>query len=153
MTTTDILKDHSYSATIEVALSPQEVFANINDVSKWWTKDFEGQSTNLNDEFIICPDCGHYSKHKLVEVIPDKKVVWLVTDSKPDWVENDKYEWTNTKMIFEISPKGDMTELKFTHEGLVPGQECYTNCVEGWDMFIKGSLYNIMTESVVKSNI
>lgn len=147
------MKKQSYSVTLQVELSPGEVFAHINDVSRWWTKDFEGQSRKLNDEFIICPDCGHYSKHKLLEVIPGKKVVWLVTDSMPDWVEGDKFEWTNTTMFFEICPKGDMTELKFTHEGLVPGLACYSKCVEGWDMFIKGSLYKIMAENALKSYV
>jgi hypothetical protein len=142
--TTEV-NEQSYSATIEVALSPGDVFTKITDISKWWTKDIKGQTKLLNDEFIICSDCGHYSKHKLIEVIPDKKVVCLVTESKLDWVEKDKEEWTNTRMVFEIVPKGDMTELKFTHQGLVPELESYSNCVRGWDMFIKQSLYNFMT--------
>ncbi len=150
---TTATKNQNYSASIELALSPQEVFEHINNVSEWWTKDLQGQSTKLNDEFVVNHECGHYSKHKLIEVIPDKKVVWLVTDSKLDWVEKDKYEWTNTKVVFEIIPNGDITELKFTHEGLVPELECYTNCVGGWDMFVKGSLYNLMKESTVKSDI
>jgi hypothetical protein len=145
-------KNQSYSASIEVALSPQDVFEHINNVSEWWTKDLAGQSTTLNDEFVVNHECGHYSNHKLIEVIPNKKVVWLVTDSKLDWVEKDKYEWTNTKIVFDITPKGDITELKFTHEGLVSELECYANCVEGWDMFIKERLYNLMADAASKSN-
>jgi len=150
---TDILKDQSYSTTIEVAVSPQDVFTHINDVSKWWTEDIKGHSTKLNDEFIVTSDCGHSSTHKLIEVIPNKKVVWLVTDGKLDWVEKDKYEWVNTKIVFEITPKGDITELKFTHEGLVPEKECYSRCSQGWDMIIKERLYNLMMEDAGKSNI
>ena len=146
------MKNQSYSATIEVALSPKEVFTHLNDVSKWWgvvageiASEFEGQSTKLNDEFIIRFADMHYSKQKLIEVIPDKNVVWLVTESKLNWLENDKTEWTNLKMVFEITPKGSTTVLKFTHEGLVPEQECYSNCSLSWDMFIKDKLYNFMT--------
>jgi hypothetical protein len=142
---TTLVKDQSYSATIEVVLSPADVFAHVNDVSKWWTKDFEGQSTKLNDEFIIEHPGAHYSKQKLVELIPGKKVAWLVTESCLNWLEKNKGEWTNTKMVFEINPKGDSTKLGFTHQGLVPELECYSRCSQGWDIVVKEGLYGFMT--------
>ncbi len=145
-----LFNDQRYSATIEVALSPVEFFAHINDVSKWWTKDLKGQSAKLNDEFIVEHPGAHYSKQKLVEVIPGKKVVWLVTDSRLNWLEKNMGEWTNTKMIFEINSKGDSTELGFTHQGLVPELECYSRCSQGWDMVIKEGLYNFINDGARK---
>ena len=47
------MKNKNYTATIEVAQSPKEVFNAIKEVTKWWSKDFEGNSTKLNDEFVI----------------------------------------------------------------------------------------------------
>ena len=135
----------SYTATIELASSPEDVFNHIKDVSKWWSKDFEGSSANLNDEFVICHPDRHFSKQKLIEVIPGKKVVWLVTDSNLTWLEKDKHEWTNTKMVFELTTKGDKTVLHFTHEGLVPQKECYAKCQQGWNMVIKDRLFNFIT--------
>jgi hypothetical protein len=135
----------SFSTTIEVAKSPQEVFNCITDVTNWWSKDFEGSSKNLNDEFIIHHPGQHYSKQKLVEVIPDKKIVWLVTESTLYWIQNDKQEWTNTKMIFEITTAGNKTMLHFTHEGLVPEKECYTMCEKGWSTIIKNWLFHFIT--------
>ncbi|KAA9038366.1 hypothetical protein FW778_12395 [Ginsengibacter hankyongi] len=135
----------SFTATIEVAKTPQDVFNCINDVTKWWSKDFEGNSTKLNDEFIINHPKQHYSKQKLVEVIPGKKVVWLVTESKLDWLKNNTEEWTNTKMIFEISASGDKTVLDFTHEGLTPEKECYAMCEKGWSIIIKDWLFHFIT--------
>ena len=140
------MNDQSYSGTIEVTKSPKDVFDHINDVSKWWSKDFQGSSTKLDDEFVICHPDRHYSKQKLVEVIPNKKVVWLVTESKLNWLEKDKHEWTNTKMVFEITTKGDKTVLHFTHEGLVPEKECYAMCQQGWNMVIKERLFNLITD-------
>ena len=139
MTTTD------FTTTILVDQSPKEVFNAVNDVTKWWSKDFVGNSTKLSDEFIIDHPNQHYSKQKLVEVIPGKKVVWLVTESNLNWIANNKEEWTNTKMIFEISTKGDKTVLQFTHEGLVPEKECYTMCEKGWDIIIKDWLFHFIT--------
>src|SRR5204862_7449854 len=127
------------------AKSPQDVFNCIKEVTKWWSKDFEGSSQQLNDEFIIHHPNTHYSKQKLVEVISNKKIVWLVTDSTLHWLQNNKHEWTNTKMIFEINAKDDKTILHFTHEGLVLGKECYERCSKGWNMVIKDRLSNYLT--------
>lgn len=135
----------SFAATIEVTKSPNDVFNCICNVTKWWSTDFEGNSTKLNDEFIINHPNQHYSKQKLVEVIPGKKVVWLVTESKLDWLKHNKEEWTNTKMIFEINTKGDKTILHFTHEGLTPEKECYAMCEKGWSLIVKNWLYHFIT--------
>jgi len=139
------MTNKSYTATIEVARSPEDVFSHLNEVSKWWSKDYEGSSARLNDEFVICHPNRHYSKQRLVEVIPNKKLVWLVTDSKLDWVEKDKNEWTNTRMVFEITTNNDKSVLQFTHEGLVPGKECYGMCEKGWNMVIRERLFNFLT--------
>jgi hypothetical protein len=72
--------------------------------------------------------------------------VWLVTESTLDWLQKDKHEWKNTKMIFEIVPKGDKTVLHFTHDGLVPEKECYLLCHEGWNTVIKDYLFYFITE-------
>jgi len=134
----------SFSATIETTKSPQVVFNAINDVTNWWSKDFEGNSTKLNDEFIINHPNQHYSKQKLIQVVPSKKIVWLVTESKLNWLKNNTEEWTNTQMIFEISTKDDKTILHFTHDGLTPEKECYAMCEKGWDMIIKDWLFHLI---------
>ena len=136
------MEDKSCTVTIIVDKPAKTVFNCLKDVSKWWTTDFDGNSSALFDEFVICHPGRHYSKQKLVEVIPDSKIVWLVTDSTLDWLETDKHEWTGTKMIFELTPAGNQTQLDFTHEGLVPAKECFTLCEKGWNMVIRERLFN-----------
>jgi hypothetical protein len=139
------MKQQDYKVSITVNTTAQEAFKNVNSVSKWWTDDLEGSSQNLNDEFTVRFADIHVSKQKLVEIIPDKKVVWLVTDSKLNFIE-DKHEWTNTKISFEIFSHDNKTQINFTHFGLVPEVECYHSCVKGWDHYIKGSLFKLLTE-------
>lgn len=63
-------------------------------------------------------------------------------ESKLNWLEKDQQEWTNTKMIFEITTKGECTVLHFAHDGLIPEKECYARCAQGWNMVIKDWLFN-----------
>lgn len=72
-----------------------------------------------------------------------------MTSSHLNWLEKDKGEWTNTKIVFEILPKGDKTLLKFTYEGLIPELDCFDRCSQGWDMVIKEWLFNFITEGRV----
>ena len=140
------MENQDYKVTLTVKdMPPHEVFKCINSVSKWWTEDLKGSSQKLNDEFTVRFEDIHVSTQKLVEVVPDKKVVWLVTKSKLNFVK-DQNEWTNTKIIFEISTQDNKTKIHFTHSGLVPKIECYDRCEKGWDYFIKGSLFKLLTE-------
>ncbi len=74
------MENQNYNATIKVSQSANKAFKGVNSVAKWWTENLEGSSEKLNDEFTVRFSGDAFVKHKLVEVIPDKKVVWLVTD-------------------------------------------------------------------------
>lgn len=130
--------------------TPQEVYQAIIKVRNWWTgyhnEEFTGSTEKLNEEFSFSAAGGiHYSKQKLVEVIPDEKIVWLVTDSVLGFVEKTD-EWRGTKMIFEISRTGDKTQLIFTHNGLTPEIECYDSCAPSWANYLQNKLLPLINE-------
>lgn len=145
------MKTQDYTTTITVDATAQEAFHGINSIAKWWTENLEGRSQKLHDEFTVRFGDVHVSTQKLVEVIPNKKVVWLVTDSNLNFVE-DKREWTNTKISFEIAEKGDKTQIRFTHIGLLPQVECYDACTNAWGQYIQESLFNLLQKKKAHTN-
>jgi len=137
--------NQNFSVSLLVDQSPEEVFTAINNVRAWWTENLEGNTQQLNDEFSVRFGDVHYSRQKLIAVQPGKKIVWLVTDSRLNFVK-DQQEWTNTKIHFDIISHGDKTELSFTHEGLKPAVECFDACANAWSGYISGSLRKLLTE-------
>lgn len=137
------MKNQDYSVVISTDASAYEVFKCINNVAAWWTENLEGHSVQLNDEFTVQFGEVHVSTQKLVEVIPDKKVVWLVTYSNLNFIKK-RDEWTGTKITFEVVEKDGHTILTFTHHGLVPEVECYNACSNAWGPYIQQSLLNLI---------
>lgn len=138
------MEKKDFTFTIVTDRTPKEVFEAIRDVRSWWSglfaEEITGTSEKLNDEFIFRAGEGaHYSKQKLVEVIPDKRVVWNVEESALTFVE-DQSEWTGTNVIFDIAEKDGKTELTFTHRGLTPEVACYDACSSGWSAYLKEKL-------------
>jgi hypothetical protein len=133
-----------FNTTILVDQSPEEVFHAINNVRGWWSEEIEGGTAKLNDEFLYHYKDVHICKMKLVEVIPNKKVVWLVLENYFNFIK-DQNEWKGTKIIFEIAEKDGKTQLHFTHQGLVPQYECYNICQDAWSNYIRNSLRNLVT--------
>lgn len=138
------MNDKDFTTTITVEQTPMEVFDAINRVSSWWQGEIEGNSGETGSEFSYRMKDIHFSKQKVLELVPAQKIVWLVTDSQLNFVDK-KSEWTGTKIIFEISESNQKTQLHFTHQGLVPGFECYGGCSRGWNGLIQQSLYNLIT--------
>lgn len=133
------MKDPNFHTSITVNARPDEAFNSINNVTQWWTENMEGSSQKLNDEFTVRFDDIHVSTQRLVEFIPGKKVVWLVTDSALNFIA-DRQEWNNTRIIFAVTDIGNQTRIDFTHSGLIPGIEGYNACSNAWTGYVHDSL-------------
>ena len=147
----NINMEKDYTATILFDQTPATAFNAIKNFRAWWSEEIEGSTDQLNETFFYHYKDVHLSKIKLVEVVPDKKLVYQVVDNKFNFVK-DTTEWINTKLIFEIAKEGDKTEVKFTHQGLVPEYECYNVCHDAWSGYIRGSLQSLITTGIGKPN-
>jgi hypothetical protein len=150
MTTTET-ENKSYTTSIVVDKPPATAFNAIKDFRAWWSEEIEGKTDELNETFFYHYKDVHLSKIKLIEVIPDKKLVYQVVDNQFNFTK-DKTEWIGTKLIFDLMPEGDSTRIVFTHEGLVPEYECYNVCHDAWTSYIQGSLKSLITTGKGKPN-
>lgn len=145
------MENQDYSTTIWVKETPEEAFNVILNVRAWWSglfdESFEGSSEKVGDEFSFRAGGGvHYTKQKLVELVPNKKVVWLVTESNLSFVDTTD-EWTGTKISFDLSRELGKTKIVFTHIGLVPAFECYNSCAPAWTQYMQERLTNAITSN------
>jgi hypothetical protein len=161
------MNDKDYATTIAVNQTPEVVFSAVNNPRGWWSEEIEGDTDKLGAEFTYHYKDIHGCKMKITEFIPDKKVVWTVLDNSFDFTKeesapispslyakkfNTKTEWKGTKVTFEITRKGNETEIRFSHLGLVPEYECYDLCSNAWGSYINGSLKNLITKGIGSPN-
>lgn len=105
-------------------------------IQHWWTTLFEGNADTENETFTVRFGEQVFKTMRVHELIPNKKVVWLVIDSLIDIPEliNQK-EWINTSINWEITNDNANVQLHLTHVGLNPAIECYNICAQGWKQF------------------
>jgi hypothetical protein len=104
------MNNQNFTTTLLVGQTPEEVFNAINNSRGWWSEEIEGSTDKLNEEFTYHYEDVHRCKMKIIELIPNKKVVWHVLDNYFNFTQ-DNTEWNDTKIIFEISEKDKKTQI------------------------------------------
>lgn len=144
------MENQSFTTTIVVKQSAADVLKTLLNVRAWWSglydESFEGSSEKVGDEFSFLAGGGaHYTKQKMVELVQNRKVVWLVTEANLSFV-NKTDEWHRTKIAFEISQEPGKTKIVFTHIGLVPEFECYDSCALAWTQYVQERLTDALAK-------
>lgn len=138
------MEKNDFNCSIAVPISADEAIKKISNVPAWWGITFTGNAEKQNDRFVVKMSGDSFFNFTVTELVPGKRMVWLVTDCNMPWY-TDKTEWTNTKLIFDLAEHDGITTLSFTHEGLTPNVECYKDCEPGWTHWIKTSLFSYFT--------
>ena len=138
------MKKNNFTSSITAKISANEAIKKISHVPEWWGITFTGNSEKQNDKFTVKMGGDSFFDLTVAELLPGKRVIWLVTDCHMPWF-TDKKEWANTKLIFDLAENDGETEMTFTHEGLTPDVECYKDCENGWTHWIQTSLFSYLT--------
>ena len=132
-----------FSTTFAVERTPQQAFEAITDVRGWWSRDVEGVTDRVGGEFEYHYRDVHRCTIRVTELVPARKVAWLVLDNYFDFVD-DQAEWKGTEVVFDISETESGAQVRFTHVGLVPQYECYDVCSNAWAGYLGGSLRKLI---------
>ena len=142
------MKQENYHCSFTADVTADQAHANIANVGGWWKRTFRGSALKAGDTFDL--DFGETKvAFEITEAVPGKKSVWRVTDCYLHWLKDTK-EWKGTEVVWDIASTNGTTKIDMTHIGITPEVECFEDCKKGWDGYIKGSLFKLVTEGVGK---
>lgn len=133
-----------YSTKFVVDCTPEQAYAVITRVRNWWPE-IEGSAGKSGDTFKHRFQDMHRCELVVKDMVPGNKIVWTVVDNYFGFTK-DQTEWKGTDIVFEIARKGDETEIKFTHVGLIPEYECYDVCSNAWSGILNGTLRGLIAD-------
>jgi len=137
------MNDQSFTTTLSVGATPDQAFEAINDVRGWWSQDVDGRTDTVGAEFAYRGNLDgrnvHRAQIRVTELVPGERVEWHVLDNWMAFID-DQSEWTDTRIVFEISPTAGGSEIRFSHLGLTTAYECYDACFSAWTFFLQDSL-------------
>ncbi len=145
------MTSQNFTTTFVVDQTPDEAFSAVTDVRGWWSGDIEGRTDRLGEEFTYRYEDVHYSKQRIVELVPGRKVVWRVLDAYLDFTD-DPGEWIGTEISFEVFRVGQQTKVRFSHVGLVPEFECFDKCSNAWSFYVNSSLRRLIASGQGQPN-
>jgi uncharacterized protein YndB with AHSA1/START domain len=130
MTMTPSTTTEDFRATKTFTSDPDTVFSALTDIdalTDWWVPAAGGVGAGDTLRFL-------FGNGELVLLVgeadrPDR-VRWdvLACEPVPDWV--------GTAITFDLAAAGTGTDLRFRHQGLNPGLECFDDCHAGWTHYL-----------------
>jgi uncharacterized protein YndB with AHSA1/START domain len=125
-------RNGDYMRTRPIAASCERVFdaiATLDGVRGWWTALVSGSADENGVIELGFEGLDEKITMRVDESEAPKLVRWtcLQHSSLP--------EWSETKIEFALTARGEHCELAIRHRGLTPALECYDHCEAGWDYF------------------
>lgn len=126
--------DITHHLTIKAkATTIHEAVTTKKGISGWWSMDCQvGETVNTDSTLKFNKEGTIITMGFRTLALDAQKVVWECT-------ENPNPAWIGTKVITEIQPKGDESEVVFSHAGFDEkwkGQDPFEMTKQGWEHFI-----------------
>ena len=109
---------------IQIQAGPEKVFPLVSTpdgLAKWWAEDVFDASGGICSLGFF--NRGTIYRLSLESSTPLQKVSWKSETGK---------EWEDTHLVFELTPAGTGTLLRFTHAGWRAETDYFTSCNTTW---------------------
>jgi uncharacterized protein YndB with AHSA1/START domain len=105
-----------------------EALATPAGVSGWWTTETTQAGEIIKTSFTADGRVLGGFDLKILELRPEKCVVWQVVDGPAEWV--------GTKIRFDLKQEDDFTTVLFKHEGWKEPVEFMYHCSTKWATYL-----------------
>ena len=113
-----------------IKAAPADVYqalTKLDRLSAWWTADTTGEASVGGTIHFRFGERGFFDM-KVLELEPAKRVVWQVTDGPAEWI--------GTKVVWDLTPEGAGTTLRFKHQGWREQVDFMAHCSSKWASFL-----------------
>jgi uncharacterized protein YndB with AHSA1/START domain len=111
---------------VGINASPRDVYnalTTLDGLSSWWTSDTQGRPEIGGVIKFRFGDRGFFDM-KVLELEPEKRVMWEVVDGPKEWI--------GTKVIWDLSPEGAGTTIRFKQQGWREPVDFMHHCSTKW---------------------
>lgn len=143
---------NSFTTILTVDATAQEAYDAITNVRDWWSGEVKGDTRTLGGAFTYEYPEVHWCRLEITEMEPGRRVAWRVLGSDLTYLSK-RDEWTGTTITFAIAENGGQTEVRFTHQGLEPDEECYELCSTAWSQLVGGNLRKLIETGEPQPNV
>jgi uncharacterized protein YndB with AHSA1/START domain len=105
-----------------------EALATPKGVSGWWTTQTTQSGEIITTVFTADGRVLGGFDLKILELLPEKSVVWQVVDGPAEWV--------GTRIRFELKQEDEFTTVLFKHEGWKEAAEFMYHCSTKWATYL-----------------
>lgn len=88
--TTQAMENENYKTIITVSEDAVTSFNAIQNFRAWWSEEIEGPTDKIGESFIYHYKNVHWCKLKLIEEVPNQKLVYLVVDNKFNFTKDER---------------------------------------------------------------
>lgn len=99
---------------------------SIPGLASWWTTNTTGDA-GVGGVMQFRFGAGGFDM-KVLELVPDKRVLWTVIDGPPEWI--------GTNVEFELRQEDEFTIVMFRHLGWKEPVEFMHHCTTKWAIFL-----------------
>ena len=96
-------------------------------LAAWWTTDTRG-SADVGGVIEFIFGTRGFINMKVIELVPDQRVVWQVVDGPQDWL--------GSKVSFDLKQEGEQTTVLFKQDGWKEQSEFMHHCSTKWATFL-----------------